>query len=339
MNEEEKITNEVPEIVEEQKEEQLAPEIKEADVKPNNIYYLRKDNETPFIETVENERKELFKFYKKTSLRNNIIMIAAVAVFVAAFILLTQGQWGMITGWCLVGVSVVGMVLYHILTRNAYPRKSKHYFNTFWTLSNEYIFNAPEFTDCHVDFNEKYQLAETAADRVYKDIIDIASRNLIHGFYKEKGFVYGELAFYKQGEKKRSKDVLFVGRHIALSNSLVVPEGRLLVNIRGEKEFDLPTDIEDLVELVHEDNFIIYGPEGVNAEKVLGKETIRRLKNVKVNSGLLNVNIVFWSGRTAAYLSYDDSIAAIPFQTEIKGEAYTALRSTVEEMFSILGEL
>ena len=310
-----------------------------AEVKPSNIYYLKKDGDQPFAETVENERKTLFKYYKTVSTRNNIIMFISVAIFIAAFVLLMQNTtWGMISGWVLVGLTVVGMVTYHLITRNAYPRMSKHYFNTFWTLSNEFLFNDSEFKDCFIDFSEKYQLADVAGDRVYKDVIDIASRNLVHGSYNGKDFTFGELAFYKAGARKNSREVIFVGRHLALNNKLAI-QGRYLINIRGEKELDLPNDIDDLVELSRDGNFVIYGLEGSDPVKDLGKDLINKLKSIHTTDVLLNVNVVFWSGRTSVYLSYDDAIVAIPFTTELKAEAYRELRNNVEDVFEILADL
>lgn len=332
----ENIEKEVTEVEEEIKAEEPT---QEAESKPANIYYLNKEDDTSFIETVEEERKGLYKLYKNISRRNNIIMVAVVAIFIASFILITQGTWGQITGWVLVGTSVVGMVIYHILTRNTYPRASKKYFNTFWTKSNEYIFQDNAFKNCYIDWTEKYQLADVASDRVYKEVIDTASRNIVHGEYKDRHFVYGELAFYKEGARKHSREVIFVGRHIALSNSLALSEGRYLINMRGEKGLDLPNDIEDLVELIHEDNFIVYGLEGSNPEKALGKSFLSKIRKIKVTGALVNVNIVLWSGRTAAYLSYDDQIAAIPFHSPIQGEAYKQLKNDVEDIFEILTEL
>lgn len=325
-------------VIKEEKEE-VTPEVVVTDAKPANIYNLKKTLEAPLGNTIENERKALFKYYKNLTTRNNIIMFVAVAIFVAAFILLAQGTWGMITGWCMVGVTVVGMVIYHILTRNNYPRMSKKYFNLFWTSTNDYIFQSDKFSDCSIDFNEKYQLADMSADRVYKDIIDIASRNLVHGKYNGKDFTFGELAFYKPGQRKHSREVIFVGRHITFSNNLAIPEGRFVVNIRGDKELDLPNDVEDLVELTHEGNFVIYGLEGSNPEKAIGKDVLFRLRNFTVADSLVNVNIVFWSGRTSVYLSYDDAIVAIPFTEAFKFETYQQLKNNVDEMFDILAEL
>ena len=304
-----------------------------------DVIVLSKDDEKPFVETVEEQRKTLFTSYRKTAKTNNIIMAIVVLVFIGSFILIAQKQlWATITGWVVVGVTFVLLVIYYLSTRHKYPNLSKTYFRSFWQYSNNYLFDQEGFAHCEIDLNEKYQLADVVADRVYKDVVDIASRNIVRGDYFGQSFTFGELAFYKASQQRRSmRDVIFVGRHLALSNSLHF-EDRYIVTLKGEKGLDLPNDIEDLVVLKEEGNFLVYGKEGANAEKDLGKELLAGLKGFAVADPLINVNIVFWAGRTAAYLSYDDSIVAIPFESEIKISAYETLKNNIKDIFALLGE-
>lgn len=312
---------------------------KTREVKPiteDPIIVLNKEKkEQPFSEIIEAERKGLFTLYKKTSRYSTIIMFVVVAIFVAAFIMYSQPGWGQPVCWTLVGVTMAGLITYFVITKNLYPNASKNYFKVFWRETNEYLFNAPEFTDCKIDSKERYVLPDVICDRVYKDVIDSASRNIVRGLYNGKGFAFGELAYYIAGPKKNAKDVLFVGRHLDIENNLHF-EGRYIVNIRGEKPMDLPNDIEDLKELCSQNKFVIYGPEGANYEKDLGKDLINNLKTIDCVDNLVNVNIVFWAGHTAAYLSFDDVIAAIPFEKEIDIGAYERLRKIILNLFEIL---
>lgn len=303
---------------------------------PNIIELSREEPERPFYEITEEERRKLFKVYKSTSIRNNIIMFVVLGAFIGAFIAITRGQIGQIIGWVLIGVTIVSLVTYYLLTRNSYPKASKTYFYTFWKYSSEYLFNQDGFEDCKIDQNDKYEMSELIADRVYKETSDIASRNLVKGTYFGKPFVFGEAALYKPGAKKNSRDVIFVGRHLSVQNKLEF-EGRYIVNIKREqKPLDLPNDIEDLSALLDEEAFIIYGPEGRDYKKDLGEDLIKSLKEFKLEEGLANVNIAFWQGRTACYLSYEDSIVAMPFQNEINLKAYESEKKDIEKLFAIL---
>ena len=314
--------------------------LSEEEVKELNkdMIYLDKGEEKPFYETIEAERQKIFKTYRSSTRKNNILMIIVVAIFIASFILIAQKQlWATITGWVLVGSTFVALIIYYLLTRNKYPNTSKVYFRAFWEISNNYLFDQEGFSKCEINLNEKYQLADVIADRVYKDVVDAASRNIVRGLYNGESFSFGELAFYKPSQQRKNmREVIFVGRHLALANSLHF-EDRYIVNIKGEKGLDLPNDVEDLTKLIEEGNFVLYGKEDAKPEKDLGKELIEGLKELKVSDPLLNINIVFWAGRTAAYLSYDDSIVAIPFETELKKEAYETLRNNIKDIFALLG--
>ena len=303
---------------------------------PNIIELSREEPERPFYEITEEERRKLFKVYKSTSIRNNIIMFVVLAAFVGAFIAITRGEIGQIIGWVLIGVTVAGLVTYYLITRNSYPKASKTYFYTFWKYSNEYLFNQEGFKDCKIDQTEKYEMAELLADRVYKDTTDIASRNIVRGLYNDKPFKFGEAALYRPGAKRNSKDVMFVGRHLSAENKLEFA-GRYIVNIkRAEKPLDLPTDIDDLIVLLDEGTFIIYGEEGRDYKKDLGEELVKALKELPLEEGLININIAFWQGRTACYLSYEDSIVAMPFQNEINLKAYESEKKDIERLFNLL---
>ena len=305
---------------------------------PNIVILNKGESERPFFDITEEERKKLFKSYKSASLRNNIIMVVTVAAFIGAFIAITKGQIGQIIGWVLIGVTISALVAYYLVTRNTYPRLSKQYFYDFWKLSNEFLFNQEGFDKCQIDAAEKYQLDDLVADRVYKDSTDIASRNIVRGEYFGKPFVFGEAALYRPGGKKRSREVQFVGRHASFENKYNF-EGRYVLNIKkSEKPLDLPNDIEDLEILLQDGDFILYGEKGRNYKKDLGEEVISQLKELKLEGALLNINIAFWKGKTVCYLSYDDVIVAIPFQSEINSEAYEFEKRDIEHVFAILAK-
>ena len=128
---------------------------------------------------------------------------------------------------------------------------------------------------------------------------------------------------------------MFVGKYLSTGNKLHF-EDRYIINIKGEKDTDLPTDKDDLVELINQNRFVVYGKEGANPEKDLGKDLLDNLKSIDCTGALLNVNVVLWAGHTACYLSYDDSIVAIPFDKEIDTKSYAQLKKNISEVLEIL---
>ncbi len=302
-------------------------------------YKLEKlEGEQTFDQQIEDKRSVIFKVYRKTRLINNIIMFAIVAVFVVSIIFMTQFSWGKIAGGVLIGVTIVGLVIYYILTRNLFPNTTKDYIESFTHISDNYVFDAEGYSDCELFFKKRYALADSLPDRVYKNVIDLASRNLVSGKFDGVDFTCGELALYTQGEKARQKKVLFVGKYITLENKLHF-EDRYIINIQGEKNTDLPTDVEDLVKVYEVNRFVIWAKEGSNPEKDLGKDFIEDLKSIDCVGSLLNVNIALWAGHTAAYLSYDDHIAAIPFDKPINADSYIQLKKNIKDVLGLLTKI
>ena len=313
-------------------------EQKKLDKSLDLIPLCREKSDTPYHEEVENERKNIFKVYKKARTENNVIMVITVLVFVASMILMVTPEtksWGTIAGGVAIGVVIVFLIVHYILTRNLFPNTTKNYIRYFMEHTDNYIFDIENVHDQKLYFEKRYVVSDVLQDRCYKDVIDTASRNIVSGTYKEKPFECGELALYKAGAKRYQKAVIFVGKYLTAANNLHFPE-RYIIQIKAVNETDKPNDIEDLVILHEQNNFVVYGKEGANFEKDLGKELLDNLKSIECTGALLNVNIVLWAGRTAAYLSYDDSIVAIPFDKAIVPESYVQLKKNISEVLEIL---
>ena len=313
-------------------------EQKKLDKSLDLIPLCREKSDTPYHEEVENERKNIFKVYKKARTENNIIMVITVLVFIASMILMVTPEtksWGTIAGGVAIGVVIVFLIVHYILTRNLFPNTTKNYIRYFIEHTDNYIFDIENVHDQKLYFEKRYVVSDVLQDRCYKDVIDTASRNIVSGTYKEKPFECGELALYKAGAKRYQKAVIFVGKYLTAANNLHFPE-RYIIQIKAVNETDKPNDIEDLVILHEQNNFVVYGKEGANFEKDLGKELLDNLKSIECTGALLNVNIVLWAGRTAAYLSYDDSIVAIPFDKAIVPESYAQLKKNISEVLEIL---
>ena len=322
-------------------EENVSPEEeqKKLDQSLDLIYLCQEKSEVPFNEAVEEQRKNIFVTYKKANTKNNIIMVGVVIVMIVSLVLFVNFPgWGQITGGVLIGCAILFLIINFILTKNLFPNTTKNYIKFFLTTSDNYVFDIPEVKDQKLYFEKRYAMSDVLGDRAYKDVIDIASRNIVSATYKGHGFECGELALYKAGAKRNQKAVIFVGKYLSLQNDLHF-EDRYIIQIKnGEKETDAPTDIEDLVQLHAQNNFVVYGKEGRNFEKDLGKELVNNLKSIECVGALVNANFVFWAGHTAAYLSYDDTIAAIPFDKEIVTASYTQLKNNIRSVLEILIE-
>lgn len=313
------------EKVEEAPEAPKAEEAEPAKQVQSDIVVIEKlaQEEQPFEQQIEEKRKELFTSYQKTKRFSNILMLSTVAVIIGAMALLMINQnWSKILGYSLAGVTLVGLIVYSVLNRGKFPKKTKEYIRFVTTKIDQFVYNNTEFDAVQVDLNEKYNLTEISCDRVYASPVDIGSRNIVQGKYMGRAFSCGELALYeaKTEGKRTLKKVAFIGKYINLNNSLHF-EGRYILNFKaGEKENDLPSDIEDLKELHNDGNFTVYGPEGKDYTKDVPSKYIAAIKKIAVEGHLLNLNVVLWAGHTGVYLSYDDPVVALPFDKPFESE-------------------
>jgi len=326
-NEEKKLEENKTENAEENK---TATEEKKVNNRTNNkallpdIVDIEKltPEDKPLKEEIEEKRQELYKVYTKSRRTSNILMGVVVLVVIGSMaLLMVNKDWSKIVGYSLAGAALVGLIIFSVLTKNKFPRQSKEYIRFVTTRIDRDIYNNTEFQDVKVDLNQKYSITELNLERVYKNSVDIGSRNIVKGLYLGQGFSCGELALYsvKEEGKKRMKAVSFIGKHVELQNTLHF-EGRYIINFRAEKQNDLPTDIDDLVELRNEDNLVIYGPEGSDFSKDIPAKYLSELKKIKVEGHLFNLNVVLWAGHTGVYLSYDDPVVSVPFDKPFDDE-------------------
>lgn len=290
-----------------------------------------------FKEKVDADRDVFFKTYSKQRKISNILIPVVGLLMAGSFVLFMAVNeiWGKILGGVIIGVTLVGMIVYYILTKNNLPNKSKDYLRNFAIYSDSYVFDYDGYSNQKLYFKKRYAISDFLPDRVYKDIFDISSRNIVSFDYKEHTISVGEAALYKRAAKKGQRELLFVGKYMTFTNDFHF-EDRYIINIKGSKDIDLPNDFEDLVVLQSQNRFSVLGKDGAQIEKDLGKTLVNDLKSIDCTGSLLNVNIVVWAGRTSVYMSYDDSVVTIPLEKKLDAAAYQKLRKDIHNLLEIL---
>ena len=310
-------------MAKEVKNEELKPEEKQEDINdllPSGKAIEKPQKDAPEYDKVIEEARLGFHKKFRGGRRNSYIMMVVVMVFaVAAVICITQKHVAFkITGWALIGTAVVGMLIYYILTRNAMPRATKEYIALVNRELNTHNFADPRFTEVTTDKDEKLDLTDPVADAIYKGLTNIASRNVINGKFEDRTFRVADVGLYSgQGRQRKAN---FVGKYVSYFNDLHF-EGRYILTSKGVNPVDLPEDLDDLSIVVDEGDFIIYGKAESKPYADLGKEFIEKIKRIKIEKPLLNLNIVVWGGHTSAYASYDDVIMTLPFDKEFTKDA------------------
>ncbi len=263
---------------------------------------------------IEDARQDLYKAYAKSRRISNILMFAAVvAICGIMFMIIQNNQALKIVGYSLAGALVVGMIVYYVLNRKNLPNKVQKYVPYVMKTLNDKMFTMPGFSNISNNPEEKLQMDDLIGDGVYVEANNINSRNVVRGEYNGHHFLYAEAALTRPAQKKQQVPPLFVGRYISVPNQMKF-DGRVVFNFKNPKQpLDVPNAINDLKVLEEKDDFAVYGPENANYHDIINNKIINQFKKLQIEGHLLNLNVVFWGGHTAVYLSYDDSILSVPF--------------------------
>lgn len=281
----------------------------------------------PYEEVIEEARLGIREEYRKARLMSNISMGVSVVLLVVAFLLFSKTGSLQIIGYIIAALTLVGMIVFYVLTRNKMPAKIKAYIKVVTTELNKAAFSASEYSDLTTDPSDRFASTDFVTDGVYSQISNIASRNIVRGTFAKKTFAVGDIAL--RGGQGKNITNRFVGKYISISNDAHFEGRYVIVSKRSDGEVvDLPNAIEDLVVLEEKENFIVYGPEGRKYNEELGTKIIPALKKIEVGKDLYGMTVVLWAGHSAAYLSYSDTIVALPFENQFNKEAYDKYAST-----------
>ena len=307
---------------------------------PEDVLEIEKPSkeDKPYDEVIEEARLDFNKFFKKGRIRSYIIMgvvflVAAASVFCITF---QQVPALKIVGWSLIGVALVGMIVYYIVTRNSMPNATKKYIAVVNKELNQRNFSDTKYQDVKTDTKEKLELSKPLSDNIYSGLNNIASRNVITGHFAGRSFKVCDLGLYTGAGKQRAS--AFVGKYVSLPNDLHF-EGRYIINVKSATPVDLPSDIADLTVLSEEDGVVIYGKEGAKFASDLGKDFLKQIKDIEVKESLLGLNIVIWGGHSSAYASYDDTVMTLPFEkpfNKVANEKYAEDLLAIMNAFALL---
>ena len=270
--------------------------------------------EKTFDQIIDEERKKLYKSYMTSKRISNILMFVIVAAICGIMFMIISNSLALkITGYVLAGALLVGMIVFYLINRKRFPNKTKEYVALVSKTLNDEMFKNQGFSEINNNPEEKLAMDDLVGDGVYTGASGINSRNVIHGVYKNHHFLYAEAALVRPSTRKQQVPPLFVGRYISMPNDMKF-DGRFVFVFKNPKEpLDLPNAVEDLKVLEEKEDFVVYGPEGASYHSVIKNNVLSQLRKLQISGHLLNVNVSFWGGHTAVYLSYDDSIMSVPF--------------------------
>ena len=325
INEEE---NDVQEIEEPVLEEPKIEESKES----NAAIEIEKPSldEESYDIVVEKERNAIIAQSKRGNLLSTISIVIVLALSVAGVMTLTKIP---VLAYCLMGAAVLVLIVFSIITRRIARPDAKGYIVKASTAINKYTFADNRFSDVYYDPSDKLELGDVSSDGVYQGLVRTASRNVVEGKFEERSFKVCECALFLPNEG-RKQNPAFIGKYLTTTNDLHF-EGRIVIISKGEKDTDLPNDLEGLQQVVNEEKFFIYSSDE-KIIKELDKNFIKAIKSINVANHLMNLTVVIWAGRSIVYASYDDATITLPFYEKYQADTAVQYRNDLVALLDAL---
>ena len=329
INEEEKEIQEV-----EQESVQEEPKVEE-EKKENTTIAIEKpgDDEDSYDVVVEKERSEIIAQSKRGNLLSTISIVIVLALSVAGVITLTKIP---VLAYCLMGAAVLVLITFSIITRRIARPDAKGYIIKASTAINKFTFADNRFSDVYYDPTDKLELGDVSSDGVYQGLVRTASRNVVEGKFEGRSFKVCECALFNPNEG-RKQNAAFIGKYLTTTNDLHF-EGRIVIISKGEKDADLPNDLDGLQQVVNEEKFFVYADDE-KVLKELDKNFIKAIKNINVTAHLMNLTVCLWAGRSIVYASYDDATITLPFYEKYQADTAVQYRDDLIALLSALSLL
>ena len=333
INEEEKQEEAVEEKpAEEPVQEELKVDIEEKEESKDSAIEITKpqEGEDPYDLVVERERNLIITQSKKGNLLSTISIVFVLALSIAGVFTLTKIP---ALAYSLMGAALVVLIAFSIITRRVARPDVKTYIVKASTAINQYTFADNRFSEVFYDPTDKLELGDVASDGVYQGLVRTASRNVVEGKFEDRSFKVCECALFNPAQGKK-QDPAFIGKYLTTTNDLHF-EGKIIIISKGEKDTDLPNDLEGLQQVVNDDKFFVYAQDEKTL-KVLDKQFINAIKKISVSNHLLNLTVAIWSGRSIVYASYDDATITLPFYEKYQADTAVQYRNDLIELLDAL---
>lgn len=330
IKEDQEQSTEQPQEVEEIQEETVA---EESEQEETAIEILKPaDDAKPYGEVVEEERTKLLAQNKLSSRLSTISIIVVLAFAIAGIFLLNVYPY---VAYGLMGAAIVTLIVFSIIIRRVARPDVQGYIVKASTAINEFTFADARFTDVKYDPSDKLQLEDVSGDGAFTDLVRVASRNVVEGYFNGRSFKVCETAFFKNIGKKQTP--VFIGKYLSAVNDLHF-EGRIILISKGETDADIPDGLDDLQQVENDGKFFVYAPDE-KTYKELDKKFVKAIKDINVTKHLMNLTVIVWAGRTIVYASYDDPTITLPFYEKYQEDTAVDYRDNLIELLQAIQQL
>ena len=311
----------------------------------NNVD-IKQKNEKDYRDIVEELRVSIYnqtlKAQKRSRLGSWILTLGAIAGVILFFCKDTQPQIaGLFIGLAIacLSIGIITVIVISILNRRTnHIDTKKEYIYPATVAMNRFIFESEDFEQVTEDCEEKVDMEDVLADKVYANAVDSVSRNFVHGLYKGKIFYVGEIGLFNGPATSRRRQPIFIGKYLRIENKAHFT-GNYIILSKGETEIDIPTLPEGYSVLLDEGKFLVYGKDGANYQKDVGKAFVEKIKDFKIEGVLLNIAVSVFADHISFYLSYDDPVTTLPFYEKLNESAIETYKENLYKALEALDYL
>ncbi|MCQ2794879.1 MAG: hypothetical protein MJ214_01550 [Bacilli bacterium] len=262
------------------------------------------------LEDIETGRLAFFKTVKKENIFKWIVAALSIGLLIFAFAYLMQqdAQALKVTGYCMIGVSILIIVVYYLIAKKFNNKKMNIYLKRYYGDINAYIFK--DFKDVHGDINGKIENNEFNNSLLYKNVSTIGSRNIVN--FKVNNLDCKMCDCAAQMSTIKKLEPLFIGKYLIAPNTYDGDQ-QIVIYLTGNSRALPPNNVDHLTKVVNTRKMIIY-TENKKYESVVNAKARQAISELVTNNVLVDVSISITKGKTYFCLGYDDCLMVLPLQ-------------------------
>ncbi|MFA7701019.1 MAG: hypothetical protein WCX85_04045 [Bacilli bacterium] len=315
-----------PEFIENEKraeEEAQAEVLPEPELEP--IEY-----DTDNLKNIEVAREIFLKQYKVQNIVKWIVSIAALGLIILGWLVFLEISVYLTIGT--VGASLVLILLYNFFIKRYLNGKMKIYFDQFYKNTTEFTFDNPDFADVDFKVENKIEAVQFTENEIYKDVIQVGSRNLTNYRYKGMPISVCDAA----GQVKGAKQLIpvFVGKYFMAENSYDNDEP-IIVYLKGNEKSLPPTNVAHLNVVSDEKGVAVYSNNS-EALKFVNKKVMAALKKITTDDILIDVAIAIRKGKTFVCAGYDDVLMVLPLEKPFNPKATRSYKDDLVDISELI---
>lgn len=260
------------------------------------------------FQKIEEARAIFLKQYKSQNVIKWIVSVVALVLIVVGWLIFLEKSIYLTIGSIALSLGLI--LSYNFIIKRYLNGKMKTYFDIFYENTTSYIFEDKNYQDVKASVESKIEPVQFIENNIYKDVVQVGSRNLTT--YQYKGLDISVCDAAGQVKAPKGLKPVFVGKYFIASN-LYKDEEPIVIYFKGNEKALPPTNIEHL-EVVSDDKVMAIYSNNKNALKYLDKTIMAKLKKIKTDDILIDVAISLQKGKTFICAGYDDTLMVLPLE-------------------------